>query len=273
MDGQEMKKDLEARRPARPPLGGSDWVMVLLVVAVIGGGVAWWWSQRGAPPVAAQRPVAPGPAPAPAPIPETGQAVGADRQRELLEAISISAWYRKWLALGEATERWAVVTDNLAEGVSPRRRLAFLAPRERFTTTRRGDTQVISAAAHARYDDFADVVGSVDVAAAVRAYRELHGPLEAAYRALGYPEGSLDRVTAAALKRLASAPVRDGGVVVEAGGTGPDALYFFAAPELERLGAVDKHLLRMGPRNTRLIQAKARQLERALGLSAAPATP
>ena len=62
--------------------------------------------------------------------------------------------------------------------------------------------------------------------------------------------------------------MRDGDVAVEAVGTGPDAIHIFAAPELERLGAVDKHLLRMGPRNTRLIQAKARQLERALGFPA-----
>jgi len=163
------------------------------------------------------------------------------------------------------------VTDNLAEGVSPRARLSFLAPKEQFRTARRGDRQVISAASHARYDLFADAVGSVDVAAGVRAYRELHGVLEAAYRALGYPEGSLDRVTAAALKRLAAAPVRDGDVFVEPGGGGPGAIYLFAAPELERLGAVEKHLLRMGPRNTRIIQAKARQLERALGFAPAEA--
>ena len=149
------------------------------------------------------------------------QPVAADRLRELLEAISVSATYRSWLAQGDVIERWAVVTDNLAEGVSPRARLRFLAPSTGFTIARRGDRQVIAAASYARYDLFADVVGSVDVAAATRAYRELHGLLEAAYRALGYPEGSLDRVTAAALKRLAAAPARDGEVFVEAGGTGP----------------------------------------------------
>jgi hypothetical protein len=55
---------------------------------------------------------------------------------------------------------------------------------------------------------------------------------------------------------------------VEGGGTGPGTIYFFSAPELERLGPVEKHLLRMGPRNTRIIQAKARQMERALGFAA-----
>jgi hypothetical protein len=272
MDDHELEQDLAASKGRRPSFGGSDWLMVLLALAVVGGGAAWWWTHREAPPAVATPSVAAAP-PAPAPVQEPVKVVGADQLRELLEAVSVSAPYRKWLSAGEVLERWAVVTDNLAEGVSPRKRLPFLAPQQRFTATRRGDKLVIAAAAYARYDLFAEVVGSVDVAAAVRAYRGLHGPLEAAYRALGYPEGSLDRVTAAALKRLASAPARDGDVVVEAGGTGPDAIYFFVAPELERLGAVDKHLLRMGPRNTRLIQAKARQLERALGFPAAPAAP
>jgi hypothetical protein len=248
-------------------LGGSDWLMVVLALAVIGGGGAWWWSHREATP-ALPIPVAV-PTPAPGPIPEPAKAVSADRQRDLLEAISVSAPFRKWLAEGGVIERWAVVADNLAEGVSPRKQLPFLAPQGRFTTTRRGGALVISAASQARYDLFADVVGSVDVAAAVHAYRDLHGPLEAAWRALGYPDGSLDRVTAAALKRLTAAPVRDGDVVVEASGPGPDALYLFSDPALERLGPIEKQLLRMGPRNARLIQAKARQLERAVALPAA----
>ena len=269
MDDHELEKEA-GLRPRRPGFGGSDWLLVLLALAVVGGGGTWWWLHREVappppPPVASPPPAAPVPASAP------GQATDAAQQRDLLEAISTNASFRTWLARGEILERWAVVTDNLAEGVSPRARLRFLAPREGFKTTRRGDRQVISAASYARFDLFADAIGSVDVAAAVRAYRQLHGPLEAAYRAIGYPDGSLDRVTAAALKRLGAAPARDGDVFVEAGGPGPDALYLLSAPELERLGAVEKQLLRMGPRNTRIIQAKARQLERALGFSPAGA--
>ena len=269
MDDHELEQYPPAKPAGRPPFGGGDWLMVALVLAVIGVGGAWWWLHREATPALPPPLAAPSPATPQPPAPEPVKVVPADRQRDLLEAVSVSASFRKWLAEGSTVERWAVVTDNLAEGVSPRKQLPFLAPPGRFTAARRGEALVISSASYARYDLFADVVGSVDVAAAVRAYRELHGPLEAAWRALGYPDGSLDKVTAAALRRLAAAPVREGEVVVEASGPGPDPLYLFADPALERLGAVDKHLLRMGPRNTRLIQAKARQLERALGFPAA----
>jgi Protein of unknown function (DUF3014) len=268
MDDHEIEKDLGVP-PRRPRFRGGDWLMVLVALAVVGGGGAWWWFHRESgppPPMATPVPAVPAPA-----LVEPAKPVTADRLRDLLEAVSVSAVFRSWLAQGDVIERWAVVTDNLVEGVSPRAPLRFLAPKDGFKTTRLGDRRVISAASYARYDLFAEAIGTIDVAAAVRAYRELHGVLEAAYRALGYPEGSLDRVTAAALKRLAAAPTLDGDVFVVPSGAGPGAIYLFAAPELERLGPVEKHLLRMGPRNTRTIQAKVRQLERALGFAPAEA--
>jgi len=41
--------------------------------------------------------------------------------------------------------------------------------------------------------------------------------------------------------------------------------YLFADPRLEELGPVEKHLLRLGPRNALLVQEKARQLLAELG--------
>ena len=55
-----------------------------------------------------------------------------------------------------------------------------------------------AAPAHASWDDypvlrFADVVASVNVDALVIVYAALRPALEAAYRALGYPDGSIDK--------------------------------------------------------------------------------
>jgi hypothetical protein len=104
----------------------------------------------------------------------------------------------------------------------------------------------------------------VDAQAVARVYSELHAVLEGAYRALGYPNASLDGVTARALRRLEGAPVKDEEVVVQ----GKGGIFVFADPRLEELGQVEKHLLRMGPRNTRLLQAKAREIMQALRLPA-----
>ena len=48
-------------------------------------------------------------------------------------------------------------------------------------------------------------------------------------------------------------------------------IYAFADPRLEALPALEKQLLRMGPRNERIFQEKAKGLEQALGLGVEPA--
>lgn len=253
------------RRSSRAPL-------VVAVLAVLVGAGIWasrLLARREAPPKPA--PTAPAGAPEPAATPasgadvearDLGPAPGEQEVRALVEAISPVEPYRAELAQGDLPRRAAVLLDNLAEGASPRRLLRSLGPRRPFAVLRRDGELVIAPDSYARYQPFADAVASVDVRAAARAYRSLHTVLELAYRALGYPDASLDAVTGRALNRIASAPVVDGDVrVLEREG-----VFVYEDDRLEGAGAVEKHLLRMGPRNARLVQAKAREILEALGL-------
>jgi DUF3014 family protein len=242
------------RRPRR------RWPVVVIALVALVGGFAFWFLRDGAPPQRPAPSATPTPAaatPPPAPPPVTQAA--AEEARPLLESVSSNPLYRRGLGEGDVSRRFALVMDLLANGDSPRKPLAALAPKEPFSVARAHGKTVIAPASYARYDAFADAVASIDAAALARAYRSLHGVLEAAYRALGYPEASLDAVGARALRRILDAPVRDEVAVVPHEGQ-----YVFAEDALEEQGDVEKHLLRMGPRNTRLIQAKARELEAAL---------
>jgi hypothetical protein len=252
----------EPRRSTR-----AAWIAVVVVGFAAGALLAWWYRSRPAAPPA-EAPAAAPPAEAPLALPPgPPPTVDPARVRSLLESVSPSAAFRSWLAHDDLVRRWAAVTANLAQGESPRTHLGFLAPARPFSAAERGGRTFIAPASYQRYDGFADAVASVDAAALARVYRELHPVLEGAYRALGYPGGSLDRATARALGRLASVPIQEGEVALE----GKGGVYAFADPRLEALGPVEKHLLRMGPRNGRLIQAKASEIEQALGLP--PAGP
>ncbi|GEJ58438.1 DUF3014 domain-containing protein [Anaeromyxobacter diazotrophicus] len=251
-------------RPSRAP------GIVLLVAVIAGAGALGWWLRSRQPP---PPPGAPAAAPAPsAAAPDAGPDAPppspAD-QRALVEAMSGNALFRRWVGEGDLLRRWVVVTDNLAEGVSPRAQLGALAPERPFSVLEQGGETVIAPAAYHRYDDVGDVVASLDAAAAARCYRALHGMLAAGYRALGYPGADLDAVTARALRRLADAPAKDGPIAVRK----EEGAYVFADERLEALGPVEKHLLRMGPRNARIVQAKARELLVALGMSASGNAP
>jgi DUF3014 family protein len=255
------------RRPSRAPL-----VVAILVVL---GAAGFWASRRFGgrteqtpPPAAPASPAgeaAPATSPAaPPPVQaaDLGTNVSDAEARALADTVSPSELYRRTLAQGEVVRRAAVLIDNLAEGVSPRKQLEPLRPERPFAVQRRGAETIIDPVAYARYDAFADAIASVDAREAARVYRSLHGILQLAYRALGYPDASLDAVTARALGRIVAAPVVEGDVpVVEREG-----VFVFQDERLEGAREVEKHLLRMGPRNTRLVQAKARELLEALGL-------
>ncbi|HET6439049.1 MAG TPA: DUF3014 domain-containing protein [Anaeromyxobacter sp.] len=255
----------------RRSLSKGEWAAVALAVVVVAA-AAWVWLRRPGGPVPAPASAAPTAATSEAAAPaEEGPVapVPDAKARPQLESLSSDPNYRRWLAMTEdVIARWAVVTDNLAEGVSPRKALEVVGPKTPFRVLERGGKTVISPDAYARYDEFATAVGSVDPQAFATVYRAFRPAIQAAYRALGYPKGSLDAVTARALHRLEGAPVVDGEVELT-----PDrGFYRFADPKLEGLREVEKHLLRMGPRNTRTIQAKAKEIGQALNFPAEAAS-
>lgn len=182
--------------------------------------------------------------------------------REALNDLTPRSLFRKWLAADDLLNRLTVVAVNLAEDQSPAAQLEFLRPRRAFSVSRDGPETVISPRSAARYDAFANVISSIDAKKAAAAYRALHPLLESAYHALGYPGRPLDAVATQALQRVTDAPVREHAAVRESG-----AHWVFTDPALEKQGAVEKQLLRMGPRNTRLLQEEARELASAIGLT------
>jgi len=216
---------------------------------------------QAAPPPQQQATVAAGPGgPEPASAPER---LG-DQERALLDAISDKPAFRRWLDQGDVLNRWAQAIANLAEGVVPRKALASLAPAQPFSVTKMGAEEVISEAAYRRFDLIGDVLASLDPALLATAYRGVHRPLEAAYRALGDPQGSLDVAADKALDRLARAPVLDRAPAVIPAAEG--GLLIFKDPKLEALGALEKQVLRLGPRNGRLVKNKAAAIRRVLDL-------
>ncbi len=249
----------------RRSLSRGEWAAVILAVVVVAV-AAWVLLRKPEPPAQPQQTAA---VVAPADQADAPVAPVSDPDvRAELEKLGSDPAYRRWLAQADdLVRRWAVVTDNLDHGESPRKALELLAPKGSFQVVQRGARSYVAPSSYARYDEFAGAVDAIDVGALAGVYRTLHPALEAAYRALGYPGGSLDAATSRALRRLEGAPIAEGEVeVVPDGG-----VFLYADPKLEGLGQVEKHLLRMGPDNERRIQAKARAVREALGLATEPA--
>jgi hypothetical protein len=156
-----------------------------------------------------------------------------------------------------------VATVAVAEDRVPQRDLPFLAPGRPLSAARQAGRSVLAERSTARFDALARIVGAIDAHRFAQAYAVAHPWLESAYHQLGYPGRDFDQATVEALQRLSDAKVADGPVALE---SAPSGLWIFTDERLEKLGPVEKQLLRMGPANTRIVQGKARELASALRL-------
>jgi hypothetical protein len=266
------------RTPGGPgedgPRGGIGFPMILVAVAVLAVallGALFFVFRQPARPAATPLPLAAGPAapaatPTPAvPLPplEASDAF----VRGIAQALSAHPELARWLAQSSLVRTLTAVVDNVANGETPRPHLAFLAPKQRFKAARRPPRQVVpDPAGFAGYEAFADAVASIDAGAAATAYRTLAPLFEAAYVELGHPSGGFPKALERALQALVAVPVLREDVALV-----PHAIGFrYEDPALEALTPAQRQLLRIGPRNVRIVQAKLRELQAALAPERAP---
>ena len=242
------------------------YLVIVVVLGAAGVGAGYLWKLRNPPPSPAPvvaAPAAPAPAPAPKPavaMPPVGDADAL--MRAALERLSGSPLLAAWLKTEDLARRLVAGVEALAEGQSPRATWVFLAPAGKFEVETRNGHSFISLKSYQRYSGFAGVVASLDAQAVGKAYTMVRPLLEAAYQEIGRPGTTFDGRLAAAVKRILDAPVTQGPVEVVAS----PVIYKFADPALEALPGAAKHLVRMGPENQALIQAKVREIAVAMEL-------
>jgi len=192
------------------------------------------------------------------PLPESDSLV-----RELVRQLSSHPTVLAWLATDNLLRRFTAGIQNIASGRSPAAHVRQLGPSEPFAATERGDERVMDARSYRRYNAFADAVASVDAKGAAKLYATLRPRLDQAHAELG-TESGLDTTLERAIYVLLQTPVIERPIRLQEKGVN----YVYADPRLEELTPAQKHLLRMGPRNMRLIQGKLREIALALGIPA-----
>jgi hypothetical protein len=275
LDDLPLNPPEEPAPPPDEPASASPWlagVIALLVVAV--GGAAFWllWKRRVPPPAPAAASSMPRPAPASSQNPLGPAAAPIDLPpldltdplvRDLVGRLSSAPAVASWLATDGLIRNFVVSVENVTEGRSPARHLRRLAPTAEFRVTRRGAALAIDPRSYDRYNGLADAVASLDVAGLATLYSTLKPRLVDAYKELGHPEGDIDSAVRQAIRQVLETPDVPGDAVVVA----PGVNYRYADPALEALSPAQKQLLRMGPRNTRIILGKLREVAVALGMS------
>lgn len=266
----------EVAIPETPDRRGL-WILIIVVVLAIAAtaGYLGWKRVAGrraaaAPPVQQTAPAAPEVGVAERdvvaenitlpPLDQTDSIV-----RELVAKLSSHPTVTAWLTTDQLIRNFTVSVVNVSEGHTPAKQLGSIAPKQAFKASA-DNTGTIADASYDRYDPLADAFAGLDARGAARLYLTLKPRIQEAYRELGYPEGDFDQALTRAINELLRTPVIDQPIAVRR----KSVLYVYDDPQLESLSAAQKQLLRTGPRNVRLVQARLREIARHLALPIEP---
>jgi len=188
-----------------------------------------------------------------------------DAVREKTRDLSSNQKFADWFRIKNIIRRIAAAVDSIAEGNSPRAPLNFLNPKKAFTVKKKGERLYVNPKSYTRYNLVADIFESLNAEGAVRVFKELKPLFQEAYRELGYPDRDFQDTLIRAIKELLRTPVVEGDILLEEKAISP-SMISMADEKLEDLSDAQKHLIRMGPKNTAKIQGKLQEIARALGV-------
>ena len=246
-------------------------VLVLVLVAL---GIFGWYSRRARTvpqqTTAAPRPEQPASRSPTPPLGGPGENIDLPPLDEsdalvrlLVGRVSSHPAVVAWLTSDGLIRNATVVVQNVAAGGTPARHLRQVRPQAGFAVRSEAGETLVDPRSHQRYNWIADAVASIDTDGAARLYGTLRPRVEEAYADLGSVDTRFDATLERAIVVLLETPVVEGNVRLVTRG----ALYVYADQRLESLLPAQKQLVRTGPRNTRLMQEKLREIALALGIT------
>jgi hypothetical protein len=180
----------------------------------------------------------------------------------LVRALSEKPAVTAWLTTRGLIRNFTVVVANIADGATPARHLRALGPLPAFRIGEQRGMPYEDPRSYDRYQTIADAVASIEPSGAAKLYATLKPRIEEAYRDLGSPDQSFDRTLERAINVLLETPILENPARLRPKGIG----YAYVDERLETLTSAQKQLLRMGPRNVRVIKEKLREIALALGV-------
>lgn len=172
-----------------------------------------------------------------------------------------------WLQGERLLPRYAAILNDLAQSQRSARHFRFLKPETPFPVAEDAQGLFLDPKGYQRFDGFADAIASIDAQRAVALFARYRPLLQQALAPLGHSSDEpVEYLINQAIAVLLQAPIHDAPRI---GLIPHGSLYRYADPRLESLDPVAKQFLRMGPRNTRIIQRKLREIAAALASNSA----
>jgi len=267
----ELNKGVDAGGPQQRSLG-RKLLIAALVIAIAGVaiylGARYWRTTSREVRLQTEQAVVPS-AGASKPVAEPGDNIPLpplDQMdplvRELVAQLSSHPMVAAWLTTDGLVQNFTVIVINVAGGQTPAKHLRKLAPGAPFATVTRDGVSYIDARSYERYDRYADAVAGLDARGTARLYATLKPRIQDAANELGERDDfniTLER----AIRQMLATPIIERPIEVKQA----PVLWVYADPKLEGPSHAQRQLLRAGPRNVRLIQAKLREIAPHIGIA------
>lgn len=175
---------------------------------------------------------------------------------ESLTGIAPRAELGRFGNLGDFTRRVVITIDNLPRERVPAQYSIVQRIPGPLAVVRDGQGFELSADNYRRYDPFVGFAVSVGAQRLASVYLRFYPLFQQEYRSIGFPDGHFHDRVIEAIDDMLAAPTLEGPIRLRQ----PKVHYVFEDPDLERLSAGRKILIRVGPDNA----AKLKGLLRAL---------
>jgi len=180
--------------------------------------------------------------------------------REIIESVNGGKALAQFVAGDYIVERAVAIIDALRRGEVPYKLLPVGRPSKPFLISDDGLRVTMDPSSFNRYDVFAQWVNGIDVLAIVELLNEYEQIATEALSRMGVGDFDIRSAVLAATTEILATPIAPESAELMK----REANWVYMDPELEALSSVQKQVLRMGPRNSEIIQAKARELRGAV---------
>lgn len=177
-----------------------------------------------------------------------------------LNSLTTDKKLAEWFHTEHVIRRGVTFVDGLSRGLLLNKMHRIPGPKDTFVVIKEGNKLWVDPANYQRYTYLTKIIESIDINKLVNLFHLFRPLLEEAYSELGYPAKDFDNAIIAALNQILTAPIHTTPIAL----TQKSVRYKYADPTLEALPPLQKQLLRMGPKNTQVIQDKAQILRQAL---------
>jgi hypothetical protein len=170
--------------------------------------------------------------------------------------INISPGLAQWLKADQLIRKYMLIANDFAQGLRISNHMNFLRFAEPFAVEQGENGLYIAPKSFQRYNKLAETIQAIDAKAAVTVYQKFRPLMLLVFAEFSYPrEITLESIVKKAAAEILAAPALEGQVTL----IRPSVYYKFADTKLEALNPIQKQMIRMGPGNTRIIQAKCRE--------------